>query len=238
MPNKVYLSGSTVVVKEVDGSPGPAELDIVIVEGAYFQLDFEYLNSSGTAIDIGSDLTNSPFTEQVKVRMELKDSWTSSTAIQDMDRSTKGGIAITTNGTGGGTDGKFRVSIGSNATTAYTFKNGVYNIEIDLEDAAAITPSTHFDVDVVYFTDHSRIQDNASGSAFSTLNGGDRIIVTASENTNEGTYYIGKKVDDDDIVLIGNMAGTDNTDDETISLQKVNDVKQIIRGKVTLVKEV
>jgi len=244
MSNKVTLVrdesiGAYIEVREVDGSPGPGKLDLTMVQGQSFRVVFLYLDSSGTAIDVGSDVTNSPNGEFMEIRMQIKDTWTSSTTIGDFDRSTKGNIVTPTIGTSGGGDGYLTIDVPSTTTSTYTFKNAVYNIEVDIEDVSAtITPSTHFDVDVVYQTNFGRIQDNAAASAFSTFSGGDRIIVTSSENTNEGTYTIGRKNSDDDIIILGNLAGTDNSDDETITLQKMNDVKQMVRGKIDMIKEV
>ena len=89
-----------------------ARHDIVIEEGATFDITFTYLDKDGVAIDVTG----------YSAKMDIKES-VGGTVIDDL---TSTGSEITV----GTTDGTFQIVITATNTDAYDFDWGVYDLEI------------------------------------------------------------------------------------------------------------
>jgi hypothetical protein len=101
----------------------------------------------------------------------------------------------------------------SRVEVEYSENNSDWYTATAIEIQAAESPNT-IAVDVDNGSGLGTLTDEA-GTRFINIRAGDKITITSSENSNEGTYTVGTATESV-LTMTGVIAGTDNTDDEAM----------------------
>lgn len=92
--------------------------NLTIYQGATFKMEITHLDTDGETPVLAANVS--------AARMQVRETYSSLTALLDLDNGLNGGITVA--------DGLITVVVGEGETSALDFEDGVYDLEVEYTD--------------------------------------------------------------------------------------------------------